>query len=569
MAKAFKCTLSLVANTTLSAARFAFRNSLLTRHSKTPLGLSSFWAAVPVRDPRLPSSLYEMILERMLVLCEAIAPELETPFLQALRAWGNTKALRDYIEIHDDPDSRKHLTNRFTQTAAGYLQQSEASAQFLGPSLSLPPSAQQRPHSLDSFSQKSESHDSLYSVASVKQRVAARNPPTRLTTLAMAELAWQISDLDTALDFYLKIGKDFCQPQDDSALSSVMNNELLVDSSPSSFFVGFIETHELVQQLYEKPDGVLSFVRHVGLPQAARFFVDHNSAGSIVTIYQNFEPNPKLQLWFLHLMFVHKTDLYIDPGMSRELHQRHIELLVDFQVSYVKKGRHKWSISGDKQPVESSGKFESPLMVLLRILLANSNSVGVKGGDVRNLLASKTTKKGEFVLPRELAYVLQKTGASREDAFECVQLYLVNVGSVELAVLFAEDSSDPLRENLWEEIVTFSIKHELLGALLKAANLVRADLSVLVRQIPNNAVIDGLKDTLLEAIREFKTKVDLHVAAKVVIEAEERSLKAELAGLSMVGCRGELTSISPGKNGRRRRQRQICTRFEASPHFVH
>lgn len=487
-----------------------------------------------------------MILERMLVLCEAIAPELETPFLQALRAWGNTKALRDYIEIHEDADGRKHLTNRFTQTAAGYLQQSEASAQFLGPSLSLPPSsAQQRPHSLDSFSQKSESHDSLYSVASVKQRVAARNPPTRLTTLAMAELARQTMDLDAALDLYLKIGRDFCQPQDDSALSAVMNNELIVDSSPSNFFVGFVETHELVQQLYEKPDGVLSFVRHVGLPQAARFFVDHNSAAtSIATLFRNFQPSPKLQLWFLHLMFVHKTDLYIDPGMSRELHQRHIELLVDFQVSYVKKGRHKWSISGDKQSVDSSGKFESPLMVLLRILLANSNAVGVKGGDVRNLLSSKTTKKGDFVLPRELAYVLQKTGASREDAFECVQLYLAHVGSVELAVLFAEDSADPLRENLWEEIVTFSIKHELLGALLKAANLVRADLSVLVRQIPNNAVIDGLKDTLLEAIREFKTKVDLHVAAKVVIEAEERSLKEKLAGLSMVGCRGDFTSVA-------------------------
>ena len=44
------------------------------------------------------------------------------------------------------------------------------------------------------------------------------------------------------------------------------------------------------------------------------------------------------------------------------------------------------------------------------------------------------------------AYVLQKTGASREDAFECVQLYLVNVNSVELAVLFAEDSTDQMRE---------------------------------------------------------------------------------------------------------------------------
>ena len=176
--------------------------------SKTPIGLESFWLAVPVRDPRLPSSLYEMILERMLVLCEAIAPDLEAHFLQALRAWGNTKALRDHLEIRDDEAGRKHLANRFTQTAAGYLQQNDAAAQFLQPSLSLPASTPQRPHSLDSFSQKSESHDSLYSVVSVKQRVAARNPLTRLTTLAMAELSRQVSDLDAALDLYLKVKLD-------------------------------------------------------------------------------------------------------------------------------------------------------------------------------------------------------------------------------------------------------------------------------------------------------------------------------------------------------------------------
>jgi len=113
------------------------------------------------------------------------------------------------------------------------------------------------------------------------------------------------------------------------------------------------------------------------------------------------------------------------------------------------------------------------------------------------------------------------------------------MGSIELAVLFAEDSAETVREGLWEEIVTFSIKHERLGALLKAANLVRADLSVLVHQIPNNAVIEGLKDTLLEAIKEFKTKVDLHIAAKGIVEAEESALKEELAGVSRVGCRGE------------------------------
>ena len=218
-----------------------------------------------------------------------------------------------------------------------------------------------------------------------------------ITSLSHASLTTPCSSLRSS-----QIGRDFSSPVDDQALSSVMNDKLIVESSLHDFVVGFIETNELVKQLFDAPDGVTSLCRLIGLPQAARFLVDHSTTASIAKVFKHFQPSPKLQLWFLHLVFVHKTELYMDPGMSHELRQRHVELLVDYQVSYVKKDRHKWSISGDKQSVESFGKFESPLMVLLRVLLANS--IGLKS-DIRNLLASKVTKSGAYVLPRELGEI--------------------------------------------------------------------------------------------------------------------------------------------------------------------
>lgn len=515
---------------------------------------------MPVRDPRLPSSLYEMALERMLVLCEAIAPELEGPFLRALRAWGNTSALKEYLDAflwrrdnpnisEDEVNSKLDLDRRFHQTAANQA------------------SGADRLSTVSSQKSDSIKLDPLYSVSSVRQRVAARDQSTRVSAMAMAELYRQSGDFEACLQHYLKIGQDFSPPVDEECLSAVMNNNLIVgcNASPYKFVLAFMQANNLNNFIFDVKDGTVNFVRLIGLPQAASFFVEHcgvsnkdskdrRSAVPLRKIFDQLESShPKILVWFLHLMFAFKLDIYMDPKESlrsqrsnsrnfrKAMHRRHLELLISFQIQYVKRGKQRWSIAGDKQSQrEGEGKYESPLMALLRVLLTNTN-VG-DGIDVRDMLSAEKTKQGAFLLPRELAYALQKSGSSWKDSQDCVNLYLDDVGSVQLAVLYAEESVS-YRDQLWKRIVAFSIENGRLGELLDAANFVRADLSALVRQIPNDTTIPGLKETLLSAIRLYKQQVDLNIAARNLIEEDEQSLKVRSEYFKNRGARGDAVVV--------------------------
>lgn len=71
---------------------------------KTPLGLKKLLPVIPVRDPKLSASLYEMVLEKLLLHVETSCPEMEEDYLRCLRVWGSTDGLSKWCEIVEGED---------------------------------------------------------------------------------------------------------------------------------------------------------------------------------------------------------------------------------------------------------------------------------------------------------------------------------------------------------------------------------------------------------------------------------------------------------------------------------
>ena len=102
--------------------------------AKIPGGLYALREFVPVRDPKLPPPLYEMMLERMFLeienipLSHSLSLQVKDAFLCALRGWGPTSSLKERLKLlrwRNDghrtiqmEETEVDLYRRFNQSAA-------------------------------------------------------------------------------------------------------------------------------------------------------------------------------------------------------------------------------------------------------------------------------------------------------------------------------------------------------------------------------------------------------------------------------------------------------------------
>jgi len=282
--------------------------------SKIPGGLFVIREKIPVRDPDLPAFVFEMSLEKMLeeALSEdkphqdkdnLVGQKMDDLFLETLRSWGPTSALRRRIQLHRYcaqnqqwglqwhslsgssavvpfiQQAEKDLHRRISQTAFGVLADAYHS-----------PSSPQN-NSIRQYIDSSK--DSLFDVGHLITRLTARlqlGDNANSGSLAdydrssnivlgdmkdnhaviiesMAELELMGERFDRALGYYLAIGSQcmidslssleetavqsvnsFCQ---DSIISTV-GQQTKFDNVKYSHVLSLIELHQLSHPLEEK-----------------------------------------------------------------------------------------------------------------------------------------------------------------------------------------------------------------------------------------------------------------------------------------------------------------------------
>jgi hypothetical protein len=509
---------------------------------------------LPVRDPKLAQSLYEMALEKLLIFAE-MTEDYETAYIRQLRSWGPTAALSSYARMLPEKDfddvnyqkTMRDLHRRYTQSSVNYLADSivyEGMSE-LDAAVAVGMGSTNDDTSSGSFRRSmelEETHalnengggslykkDALFSILSVRNRVEARVHSSssrykRVDLFALAELHRMSNDHKNCLKLYLRIGEEFCPRMDDACLRTVMEEPVKFDAksggaSSFNFVLAYIDAHNedsLFELATETESSIVSLIQLVGVRLAGDFLVERcmgmTGERSIQRIYEALRERRVILLWFLHLVFLNKTDMYVRPTSTNSnfafsVHERHLQLLVEFCSTLKRDGRAKWS---------AGGPFESPLMSFLRTMLKQP-AVGVRADDARALLSKDKS------LPRELGFVMEKSEVGEDDAKTVVNLYLVECESVMLATNFAEAHSAS-REVLWEIVVAHCLKNEKLGELLECAASIGADLSTLVAKIPKGMEIKELKAKLLNSIDNYRVLVECHRAVADVASADRLCL---------------------------------------------
>ena len=267
--------------------------------------------SLPVRDPILPSELYERVLQKMMLEVEQmtmksddeptsleLVEEAQGQFLNTLIAWGPTKVLKEYIKLFKFIRDRRRgdhstsnivlksteiaLQRRYMQTAAGYLNFPVIHNNAQSETTTTVPK-------LEVF--MDDSKDALYHVTFMLNLVAPRvplvampddsdtnaednleltsgssgavAPNNRMCLDAMARLQMMQDRYDLALKSFLAIGA-FHSPQSMEELEAnavdmvngnvdrVPKGPIRIGSSSYEFVVGVIEFHHLHQLLLDK-----------------------------------------------------------------------------------------------------------------------------------------------------------------------------------------------------------------------------------------------------------------------------------------------------------------------------
>ena len=502
--------------------------------SKSGMWLGHLLPYLPVRDPVLNQSLYEMALEKMLLFAElqeaSETGSFEEVYVRMVRSWGKTSAGWEYVRFCqsvslDCSDTVRDLGRRCWQSSKGYLEPNTPS-----PSPPLPVTEESA----------GEPKGAVFSILAVRNRVEARVGPAgkgkRVDLYALAELHRMTGEHESSIACYERIGKEFCATCDDECLRMVIEGagSATRTASPFEFVLPYIDKYGLSYD-------VVALTQLVGVRIAAEFLVDRVDVGAIF----GDSLRPKVLLWLLELSFQQKLEVY--AKLPFHIHERHLSLLIQYSAEAVRKnpGTRLWG--GD-----------SPLLVYLRTML-KKGGVGVRADDARAQLSEVKS------LPRELGFVRERSEAGEDDARGTVELYLRECGSVFLAVQFAEAHA-AYREVLWEVVVAYCLENEKLGELLECAASIGSDLSTLVAKIPRGMEIDDLKGKLLGSIESYRVRVGCHGRAMEVSGGDRLELLRKESRVKRVGRRvsggqkGAGGGASEGEGAERRRARRVIVR---------
>ena len=535
--------------------------------------------------------------------------EAEGHFLSTILAWGTSHCLKEHLKLfkyHAHIDNLhaievrrtiESLRFRYEQSAVGYLDPSSTTNTFEQPDVS-------DFHFVDT-SNTVDVCDSLYNVDDVFALLAQRISIIRFNTLGSEEgstglLPMHASDSRVAIDGIAKI--HMMNNSYDEALkcfltlSAVYSSKSLDDVEQDaltmvnqsgvviakydgtySFVLHLVEIHHLHQYLLETsflPDGmncspICALIRLVGLDLAGEFLIQNCTAPQhaikmkadgerrgtlpLDLVADQLSGNPKLFHWYLHILSIHRPELYVKfpttanpPPAIVTLHKKHLDLY----IRYAGPNRDSTQVLENVEAYLVTEQT-TPLLSFLKVIL----QLGTIGAiEVAKLL--EIERRGgagvSHIFALELAFILENYGNKTEtDALLILELFLEGAQSLMLAVSFAQRTKTHSTK-LWEKLIAHcllksaiektsdgSFSGMLFGSLLEAAALSGADLSHLVAQIPKGMQVEGLRPRLIAAVADYRLKLQLHSKSNEIAIVDKNALFIESSRRCRRGMRYE------------------------------
>jgi vacuolar protein sorting-associated protein 41 len=590
------------------------------------------------------------------------ANEAQGQFLDAILSWGTTKAIIEFISMYKhqaktDPSYRPRLESaedslqrRNVQTAAVYLsrapqsnQENMTSGESIIPSLatrfegsenSLFPVDQMLKFLTDSNRAEISTADSTQDSLNYSFRVESD-----VLHNALAMLNVMKGRQEEALQHYIYLGSinsaRSIEDVESAAIRSVINKTAHPTEITKYLFVlHFIEKHHLHQCLLDvnfvphSDTALLSLSRLVGLNHLGEFLVEHCVApqqsyrSKTVTsrvasdktegerrgtlpldlVAERLESNSTLLLWYLHLIFLRRPELYIrfpntanPPESITNLHRKALRLYITHaegnrNSAFALRGIEAYRVADAETPLLAFLKVRVSYccmisLVYLRILtslclcthiLLFHNSVssqntalccitiqtvlplgGISPIEAVNLLEAERGKEGSDVgtFALELAYVKEQFGGDSEvEAKDILELYLRGTQCPMLAVSYAQRAVD-YTSILWQILIESCLDNSvegrsmasdgsLFGSLLEAAALSGADLAMLVNQIPPGMAVEGLRPRLVSAVADYRLKLQMHKSSSSIAQEENVELLRDLAHRSRRGIRSSWDGVA-------------------------
>jgi hypothetical protein len=298
---------------------------------------------------------------------EKTASQAEIQFLDTLLAWGPTQTLLEFAKLFEYQSTHDaSIANRVKCTEGSIVRRNQQSAatylQFPSSSVALEtPSSHVEVATIDT-----DHKQSLFNIDRMMQVVATHvsttdivpTQPTKVALHAMAKLCIMNAQYDDALKHFFAIADQYptytISQIEQTAYDVVNTVEDPEEKSPPTisnycYLLPFIENHHLYQNLLEKGNKdskpirlpLLSLLTLVGLDVVGDFLIEHRvlpqtqttnnftqrntkesvpNQGSkeerrgtlpIDLVAEQFSTRPKLLLWYLHIVFVRKPEVYV------------------------------------------------------------------------------------------------------------------------------------------------------------------------------------------------------------------------------------------------------------------
>lgn len=342
-------------------------------------------------------------------------------------------------------------------------------------------------------------NDMLYSLPTTMARIQAQlkdEGPDPLLIEAQALLYAKTRQYEDALNCYLRLDG-----------GNVIDVDVVFD---------LIEEHSLYGSVRSK---VLSLIR-LDRNLSGKLLLKALSEIPIEVVVRQVEPHPELTLWYLHLLYQKQVEVYNDAHYST-LHMKQVQL-------YAEIGNR---VEFELQAPEGQDAHESPMIGFLKWSWNAQND-----SDFYQVAYDLCKSCEPKPLWNEMVFILGET----QQAQEALKLLLTEVGDVRRAIEFIEQETDiAMVKELWDALILFSLENKsFLTGMLDYAGLYSVELpSRVIKEIPHNMEIEGLKHKLVSITEDYRFQHALQQRCRDAIETWFYKERTRLYQMQRRGCR--------------------------------
>lgn len=303
--------------------------------------------------------------------------------------------------------------------------------------------------------------------------------------------------------------------------------------NPSAVFE-LIEKHNLFDEIMNDLKLLIAISRELSMS----FLVKHIDKFPVAFVVKQLKSSRRVLKWYLHSLFSTVPEIYntvdyaefhtMQVCLYRLLKNRFTDYFCAIQVSLYaqfappQKNRSQLSVSND-----------SDFMAFLK----NSSFVSLE-------FALRECQQQRPPLYDEIVYLLAKIG----NTSEALGILLQEIGGAAQAIEFVEEHEDGSNA-LWDQIISFSVNHKvfLLHLLDAIGSISTINPVQLVSKIPTGIELPGLKQRIGNILKQYEFQVTMKEICSSFTEDDTTSLLCQLNQTKRRGikvCKGPLHLLS-------------------------